>query len=104
MRKVAKQEPSLAAEGAVIFIERVSPAIEQVDSSSSPIARRCTMPSPIELPSLPMPPRMRARATRGWSGSGSRNRRTTSPIRRPWAIDGEPCVDRRRSRRRGRTA
>src|SRR3954466_14380373 len=34
IKKVAKKDPSLAAAGAVLFIERVSPAIEQVDSSS----------------------------------------------------------------------
>ena len=32
--KVARKEPALAAEGAVVFLERVSPALEQVDSSS----------------------------------------------------------------------
>ncbi len=34
IKKVAKKEPVLAGEGAVIFLERVSPAIEQVDGSS----------------------------------------------------------------------
>jgi hypothetical protein len=33
----AKKEPVLAAEGAVAFLERVSPALEQVDSSSGSI-------------------------------------------------------------------
>jgi hypothetical protein len=37
IRKVAKNDPVLAAEGAVIFLERISPAIEQVDSSSGAI-------------------------------------------------------------------
>jgi len=37
IRKVARQEPVLAAEGAVTFLERVSPALEQVDSSSGAI-------------------------------------------------------------------
>lgn len=35
--KVARKDPALAAEGAVIFLERVSPALEQVDSSSGAI-------------------------------------------------------------------
>ena len=35
--KVARNDPALAAEGAVIFLERVSPALEQVDSSSGAI-------------------------------------------------------------------
>ncbi|HNU68978.1 MAG TPA: hypothetical protein PKH54_08955 [Myxococcota bacterium] len=35
--KVARRNPVLGAEGAVIFLERVSPALEQVDSSSGAI-------------------------------------------------------------------
>ena len=35
--KVAKRDPVLAADGAVSFLERVSPALEQVDSSSGSI-------------------------------------------------------------------
>jgi len=34
IKKVARREPQLAAEGAVSFLERVSPAIDRVDSSS----------------------------------------------------------------------
>jgi len=34
IRKVARRDPALAAEGAVILFERVSPALEHVDSSS----------------------------------------------------------------------
>jgi len=34
IKKVARKDPILAAEGAVLFLERVSPAIERVDSSS----------------------------------------------------------------------
>jgi hypothetical protein len=37
IKKVAKKEPILAAEGVVDFLERVSPALEQVDSSSGSI-------------------------------------------------------------------
>ncbi|MBN1609340.1 MAG: hypothetical protein JW940_22105 [Polyangiaceae bacterium] len=37
IKKVAKKEPLLAAEGAVVFLERVSPALEYVDSSSGAI-------------------------------------------------------------------
>lgn len=37
IKKVAKKDPLLAAEGAVCFLERVSPAIEQVDGSSGSI-------------------------------------------------------------------
>jgi len=37
IKKVARKNPVLAAEGAVLLIERVSPALEQVDSSSGAI-------------------------------------------------------------------
>ncbi len=37
IRTVARHDPVLAAEGAVLFLERVSPAIENVDSSSGAI-------------------------------------------------------------------
>ncbi len=37
IKKVARKEPVLAAEGAVAFLERVSPALERVDSSSGSI-------------------------------------------------------------------
>lgn len=37
IKKVAKKDPVLAAEGAVLFLERVSPALEHVDSSSGAI-------------------------------------------------------------------
>jgi len=37
IKKAAKKEPVLAAVGAVVFLERVSPAIEQVDGSSGSI-------------------------------------------------------------------
>ena len=37
IKKVGRRDPVLAAEGAVLFLERVSPAIEQVDSSSGSI-------------------------------------------------------------------
>ncbi|MEW6743714.1 MAG: hypothetical protein AB1486_13240 [Planctomycetota bacterium] len=37
IKKVGRRDPILAAEGAVLFLERVSPALEQVDSSSGSI-------------------------------------------------------------------
>jgi hypothetical protein len=37
IKAVAKKEPLLAAEGAVLFLEKLAPAIEQVDSSSGGI-------------------------------------------------------------------
>ena len=37
IKKVARRDPVLGAEGAVLFLERVSPALEHVDSSSGAI-------------------------------------------------------------------
>lgn len=37
IRKAARRDPVLAAEGAVLFLEKVSPALEQIDSSSGAI-------------------------------------------------------------------
>ena len=37
IRQVSRRDPVLAAEGAVLFLERVSPAIEHVDGSSGAI-------------------------------------------------------------------
>ena len=37
IKKVARKDPVLAAEGAIAFLERVSPALEHVDSSSGSI-------------------------------------------------------------------
>ena len=37
IKAIAKKEPVLAAEGAVLFLEKLAPAIEQVDSSSGGI-------------------------------------------------------------------
>lgn len=37
LQKIAKKDPALAAAGAVLFLEKVSPALEQVDSSSGAI-------------------------------------------------------------------
>ena len=46
IRSVAKEDPLVAAEGAVVFLERVSPAMEQVDGSSGAAGgslQRCPM-------------------------------------------------------------
>src|ERR1700733_8315745 len=38
IRQVARREPMVAADGAVFLLERLSPALEQVDSSSGAIS------------------------------------------------------------------
>jgi hypothetical protein len=43
IKKVARLEPLLAAEGAIALLERISPALEHVDSSSGAID--CSRPT-----------------------------------------------------------
>jgi hypothetical protein len=43
IRKVAKKDPALATAGAVLFLEKVSPALECVDSGGD--ITRCVVPS-----------------------------------------------------------
>ena len=38
IKKVARKDPTLAAEGAVLFLERLAPAIDRVDGSSGSIS------------------------------------------------------------------
>ena len=45
IKKVAKKEPALAAEGAIVFLERVSPSLEHVDGSSGSIGNPPTLRS-----------------------------------------------------------
>jgi len=42
--KVARQDQILGATGAVLFLEKLSPALEHIDSSSGPSAWQSTMP------------------------------------------------------------
>ena len=66
VKQVARRDPVLAAEGAVSFLERVSPALEQVDSSSGAIgtavnnAVRALVPI---IAAAPAAPATRATAT-----------------------------------------
>jgi hypothetical protein len=39
IKKVARKDPLLGGEGAVLLLEKVSPALEHVDSSSGAIGR-----------------------------------------------------------------
>jgi hypothetical protein len=40
IKKVARKDEVLAADGAVLFLEKLSPALEQVDGSSGALAPR----------------------------------------------------------------
>ncbi len=46
IKKIARRDPSLAGEGAVLLLERISPALENVDSSSGAIGTASTTPWP----------------------------------------------------------
>ena len=44
--KAARTDPMLGAEGAILLIERLSPALAQIDSSSGAIGSAVNLPSP----------------------------------------------------------
>ncbi|MFI3195959.1 MAG: hypothetical protein QX195_09070 [Methylococcaceae bacterium] len=50
IKQVAKKEPVLAAGGVVLFLEKIAPAIEQVDSSSGAIGSRVNRAIEILVP------------------------------------------------------
>lgn len=64
IKKVAKRDPVLAGEGAVLFIERVSPALQNVDSSSGAIGSAVNH-AIAELSTI-LADAPADRATRGW--------------------------------------
>jgi hypothetical protein len=49
IKKVARKDKLLAAEGAVLFLEKVSPALEHVDSSSGAVAKKYPHKKPAEI-------------------------------------------------------
>ena len=65
IKAIAKKEPVLAAEGAVLFLEKLAPAIEQVDSSSGGIGSAVNRA--IET-LVPIMPRRTSRAPYGKNG------------------------------------
>jgi hypothetical protein len=65
IKKVARKDRALAAEGAVLFLERVSPALEQVDSSSGAIGTAVNKATEALVPIVAGAP-VEAETREGW--------------------------------------
>jgi|GEM_PF-2919424 len=102
IQKTAKKDPALAAAGAVLFLEKVSPTLEQVDSSSGAIGTAVN--HAIEacakiIAEAPVDERTRDQwLDRLW---GRLTRTTRSPTSSVWAIAGANCAHRASALRRG---
>lgn len=92
IKAVARRDPVLAATGAVLFLEKVSPALEQVDSSSGAEGLRSAMPSTHSSASSSRLPSMTGLAINGSSVSGMRIRTTPSPASNAWPSTGANCA------------
>jgi len=94
IKKVAKKEPALAASGAVLFLEKISPAIEQVDSSSGAIGSMVNRAIDILVPIIakaPVAPSIRQQwLQRLWQALQDDNMPYIEALGDYW---GELCVD-----------
>lgn len=99
----ARVRLALAAAGAVLFLEKVSPALEQVDSSSGAIGTAVNLA--IETCARIIAARHRSRTVRAINGStGCRRptRTTRSPTSNAWPATGASCAHRAIGLLRGR--
>jgi hypothetical protein len=92
IKKAARRDPVLAADGAVLFLEKVSPALEQVDSSSGAIGTTVNYAIE-ELVSIIARHRWTlAGARNGSSACGMRIWQTRFLTSRRWVDFGASCV------------
>jgi hypothetical protein len=84
IKKAARKDPVMGAEGAVLFLEKLSPALEQVDSSSGAIGTAVN------------------NATNGWSAFGTLFKRTRFPTLSFFPTIGENCASLQNVPRTGR--
>ncbi len=103
IKKVARKAPALAAEGAVTLLERLSPALEQVDSSSGASGTAVNHAISELVPILADAPVDSETRGPGWSAYGTRTRLTRFPISSGWRTTGGSSAPRKRSPRPGRT-
>ncbi len=92
IRRVARRDPVLAAEGAVLFLEKVSPALEQVDSSSGAIGTAINHAIEELVSIIATAPWTSAVARDGSNGCGMRMLRTGFPTSRPLVSVGANCA------------
>ena len=101
IKKVAKKDKLLAAEGAVLFLEKMSPALEQVDSSSGAIGNAVNHAIAELVAIIASAPADKKTRETGWSDSGKPTKTTISPTSRCSATTGARCAPRRTSHRAG---
>jgi len=86
--KVAHKDQILGAAGAVLFLEKLSPALERVDSSSGAIGTAVNNAIEKLTPTIAKAPEMKSCVIDGWNDFGRRSRRIISPISNNWPNNG----------------
>ena len=99
--KVARHDPVLAAEGAVTLLERLSPALEHVDSSSGAIGTAVNNAIADLVPIIARAPLIPRRARPGSSACGRRTRQIRSRTSRASPTTGASSAHPGRSLRHG---
>jgi hypothetical protein len=103
IKQAARRDPVLGAEGAVLLLERRSPALEAVDSSSGAIGTAVNNAIAVLVPIIaeaPADPKTRqAWLQRLWAASEA----DQIPYLEGWPTTGGNCAARRRSPRPGPT-
>ena len=93
IKQVARKEPVLAAEGAIILLEKLSPALEQVDSSSGALGSAVNKAIDALVPIIvkaDVEPKLRQRwLERLWQALQDDEMPYTESLGAPW---GELCV------------
>lgn len=86
IKQVARTDAVLAAEGAVKFLEKVSPALEHVDSSSGALGTAVSRAIEVLVPIIAAAP-VDTKARQRWLASayGRRSKIKASPISTRWA-------------------
>ena len=92
IKQVARKEPVLAAEGAITLLEKLSPALEQVDSSSGALGSAVNKAIDTLVRSSSTPTSSQSCGNAGWSGYGRRCRTTRCPTSSCWATTGANCA------------
>ena len=88
IKKVARKDMCLAAEGAVILLEKLSPAIELVDSSSGAIGNEVNKAVDELVPIISRAAVDDARRDNGWRGCGRLLRMIIFRISNHWKNTG----------------
>jgi hypothetical protein len=96
IKRVARRNPVLAGDGAVTLLERISPVLESVDSSSGSIGTAVHNAIEELVPIIGAAPADPRPARPGSNGSGLPARLTESPTSKAWPDIGASCADPKR--------